>query len=223
MPDRDSHLHPADGAVDAATDGESPAEEAGAGGAAPGAAPAEVVELAGALRAYVERAVGLAADGTPETLPLVDHYVDLVRSERAQRPEVLALVAPALGAYFGELLRQRIGGFWRLPSMDVHRWRVCSRQVRLAVNPVGIAYEAIFQGEPHDGPSAEVELDADERDLVAARLASLPSVREQEYYLLSTRLEVIEIVQDALAARRPPGARDVELDWDDYEDLVADE
>ncbi len=201
----------------------SPAEEPVAAATAVGAAPAEVVELVTALRGYVHRAVGLDVDGTPETLPLVDHYVELVRTERAQRPEVVALVTPALGAYFGELLRQRIGGFWRLPSMDVHRWRVCSRQVRLAVNPVGIAYEALFRGEPHQGPSAEVELDADERELVAARLAALPGVREEEYYLLSTRLEVLEIVADALAARRAPGARDVELDWDDYEDIVTDE
>ncbi|HOU92340.1 MAG TPA: hypothetical protein PLU22_14910, partial [Polyangiaceae bacterium] len=93
---------------------------------------------------------------------------------------------------------------------------------RVAVNPVGIAYEALFRGEPHDGPAAEVELDADDRDLVTARLSALPSVREEEYYLLSTRLEVLEIVVEALVARRPPGARDVELDWEDYEDLVPE-
>jgi hypothetical protein len=92
----------------------------------------------------------------------------------------------------------------------------------VAVNPVGIAYEALFRGEPHDGPAAAVELDADDRDLVAARLSVLPSVREEEYYLLSTRLEVVEIVVDALLAQRPSGARDVELDWEDYEDVVAE-
>jgi len=220
MPDQEPPPHLADDAVDAAAEGEGAVEAAVAGGV--GAAPAEVVELAAALRDYVRRAVGLAVDGAPETLPLVDHYVDLVRAERAQRPEVVMVVAPALGAYFGELLRQRIGGFWRLPSQDVHRWRVCSRQVRVAVNPVGIAYEALFRGEPHDGPAAEVELDADDRDLVTARLSALPSVREEEYYLLSTRLEVLEIVVEALVARRPPGARDVELDWEDYEDLVPE-
>jgi hypothetical protein len=182
-------------------------------------APSEVRELAMTLAEFVRRAVGVEVDVSPETLPVVDHYVELVRREAALRPAVIELVAPALGAYFGEVLRRAIGGFWQLPSADVHRWRVCSRQVVVAVNPIGVAYDVLFQGAEHDGPPAEIGLFPEDRARVAPRLAALPSVSEGEFYLLSTRLEVLEIVVDALVTQLPPGAREVELDWDDYADL----
>src|SRR5207248_1447097 len=56
-------------------------------------APEQVIEFAGALLDFVERAVGMRLDYEEETLPVVDHYLGL-----AQRPltaELFALVTPA--------------------------------------------------------------------------------------------------------------------------------
>ncbi|MBN2192784.1 MAG: hypothetical protein JW751_08190 [Polyangiaceae bacterium] len=220
MPDSKPHQQPPTASE---AHGHAAEEEVLAGGSAAvvdAGQPSEVAELVAALREYVWRVVGIAVDGTPETLPLVDHYVELVRAEREKRPEILDLVVVALGAYFGEVLRRQIGGFWHLPSADVFRWRVCSRRVLVAVNPVGVAYDVLYQGAEHDGPSAEVELSTADRNRVAPRLAALPGVTEREYYLLSTRVEVIEIIIDALSAFHAGNEADFDLDWEDFADLV---
>lgn len=193
-------------------DGAEGEDERGGELAAP---PAAVAELIDALAAYVQRAVGLGVDGTPETLPVVDHYITLVRTELRQRSEIAGLVGPAIGAYFGELWRRQIGGFWQLGSGDYGEWRVCSHEVLVAVNPVGIAFEVLLRGEVGAWPAAEVELRSEDRARIAPRLAALPPVSEDEYYLLSTRFEVLEIIVEALAAQRSPGAGT--LTWEDYE------
>lgn len=191
-------------------------ETADPGGAA-GAPPPEIAELSAACREYVERATGLSPDYTPETLPLVDHYIDLARDDIRGRPELLPLVARAIGAYFGEVVRRQVPGFWRIPSADAHEWRLCARPVFLWLNPVGVAYDALHQSTEHDGPSSRLELAPEERDAVDRRIAELPDVREEEYFLLSTRLEVIEIAADALKAQMLEGGNaDVEFDESDY-------
>jgi hypothetical protein len=53
---------------------------------------------------------------------------------------------------------------------------------------------------------------------VAARLAELPPVAEEEFFAPSTRLEVIDIAVDAIRARRmAEGEPDAALRPEDYE------
>lgn len=180
-----------------------------------------VADLAAAASEYVERAVGVEVDYTPETLPLVDHYVTIARGQIADRPPLLELVARALGAYFGEVMRRHLGGFWHVPSDDAHEWLLCLEHVLLAVNPVGVAYDVLFRGQSHDGPTAELLLAREEREAVRQRLAALPEVDEGEYYMLATRLEVIEIAVAALLGDRDTGTADVTFDREDYRVLIA--
>ncbi len=182
-------------------------------------APPGIADLAAAACQYVERAVGVGVDFTPETLPIVDHYIALVRQEAQERPEVVALIARALGAYFGQIVVREFDGFWHVPSDDEHRWLVCLRQVLLAFNPVGIAHEVLLQG-AQGGPPSEIVLAPEEREVVFARLESLPRVGEDEYFMLATRLEGLEIASVALSALRGEGTADVEFEWEDYRDLV---
>ena len=57
----------------------------------------------------------------------------------------------------------------------------------------------------------------EEREAVDRRIAELPSVREDDYFLLSTRLEGIEIAADALHGQMLEGGNaDVQFDESDY-------
>ena len=177
----------------------------------------QLKELAGICREYVRRAVGTDLDDTPDTLPVLDHYIRISRDRVQERPELMALVARAVGAYFGEVVRLHVDGFWYLGSPDAEDWYVCARSVFLAVNPVGAAYEALTGTSEHTGPSAQLRIRRDARARVEQRLNSLPPVSEPDYYLLSTRLEALEVATAALAADSiARGEERVELGRDDY-------
>ncbi len=191
---------------------------------APEPPPAEIGDLVEACREFVRRALALELDLSADTLPVLDHYLSLVRSSAEERPTLVPLVTRAVGAYFGELVRRRIGGFWFLPDADVHHWLLCATPVYLSLNPVGIAYDALYGQSDHDGPSAELRLAPEDREAVEKRLALLPPVSESDYFLLSTRLEVLDIAVDALRAQMMAGGRqDVTFEPADYEgDLELD-
>jgi hypothetical protein len=181
-------------------------------------APDAIVELCQQCVHYVQRTVGLTLDYSPETLPVVDHYLSLVRLNIEERPALLNLVANAVGAYFGELVRQRINGFWLMPTQDVHDWSVCARSVFLRFNPIGVAHEAIAQADSHPGPGAEFKLAREEQTLIAERLALIPQLPHEQYYLLSTRLETLDVVVETLRLATDVDAHDaVEFEPEDYE------
>jgi hypothetical protein len=179
--------------------------------------PEPVVELALGCVQYVQRSLQFELDFEPETLPLVDHYVRQVRAELPRRPELLGLIAPAVGAYFGEVVRRHLRGFWRVPSGNVHDWQVCGKAAFLAINPMGVGYDAIAGSEEHDGPRSVLRLAPEDRDRVRERFDALPPVDEDEYYALTTRLEALEIAMEAVRSeliRR--GYDEVEFDEEDY-------
>jgi hypothetical protein len=170
---------------------------------------------------YVRRAVGMTLDFTDETLPILDHYVALARDDLRNRPELGQLLQGAIGAYFGELVRRRLHGYWWIPNPDVHSWRVCARHVFLSFNPIGVACEALARGDDNDGPSGELNLAHEDEALVGERLAKAPPVPEAHYYLLSTRLEAIDIAVEALRlAMQQGGHAAVEFELNDYADAI---
>ena len=182
-------------------------------------APAPIADLSAAACQYVARAVGVELDYTPETLPILDHYVTLARQEIAERPSVVPLVARALGAYFGQVAVRVLDGFWRVPSDDDHLWLVCLRPVLLAFGPVGIAYDVLLEGGA-GGSGADIHLAKEEREVVFARLESLPQVAEAEYFTFATRLEALEIASAALHTLESEATADVQLQWEDYQSIV---
>ena len=181
------------------------------------APPDPVPEYASACLDYVRRALAFELDFTPETLPVLDHYIESVRGTLSERPELAPLLARATGAYFGEVVRTVVPGFWRIPSANVHDWQLCCRFSYLWVNPVGIAYDALFGGVEHDGPRSLLRTSPEEQPYLERRLETLPPVPEEQYFLLTTRLEVIEVANEALHARlEEQGYGDTELSEDDY-------
>ncbi len=186
----------------------------------------EVRELSARCEQHVRDAVGMPLDGSVETLPILDHYVRLSIEACKRRPELLPLLSRTVGAYFGQVVADHLGGFWWLPSSDVYTWHVCLRSVFLAFNPIGMAHAALTwsQGPEavHDGPPAELRLQASYRDFIEQRLEALPPMREGDFFSLSSRLEGLEIAAAALGeAMATTGHGDQVFDDDDYSEELA--
>jgi hypothetical protein len=182
----------------------------------PAPAPPEVRELVASCVRFVQTKFGVALDGTSDTLSLLDAYVQDARNSVAERPETLQLVASSIGAYFGEVVRLAFGATW-VTVGDHIAWRLCFERVYLAFNPIGMAIEAIT-GEEATGTGAHLEMESDDREQLERRLASLGEVDADEYYLPTTRFDVIEIAVASIHARMvEQGLGDVTFSPDDYE------
>lgn len=181
--------------------------------------PQQIVDLSSNLVDFVERAVGIRPDFSPETLSIVDHYAKIARAEVEKRPELHDLPGRALGAYFGEVVRRSEGAFWSVTSANFHDWSLCGVSAFVAINPMGVGFDALLGSMNHGGPSSQFKLGPEDREGVSARLAALPEVPEDEYYTLCTRFEVTQIIMEAvrgLASQR--GYEDMVYTEADYAD-----
>ena len=185
----------------------------------PAPPPEAVAELAEGCVHFVERKLGVRLDYSLETLPVLDHYLVQARAEVRDRPELIPLLVNTAGAYFGEVVRRRVPSWWHMPTSDPVTWQIQAEPVYLWFEPIAMAYEALLGGEREDEEgSAQLVVDEDARELVAQRLAELPSVEEGEYYALSTRLEVIDIATEVIKTRMVQnGVGDVTFSPEDYE------
>lgn len=177
--------------------------------------PPAVAELCAACMRFVASKYKVALDGSPDTLSLVDQYVREAREAYKARPESLDLVAPAVGAYLGEVMRQELDAEWFVDGSH-EAWRLYFHNVYLAFNPIGMAREAITM-EESVGWHGHLQLDPAERELIEERLAIMPHVDEDEYYLPTTRFDVVMVVVETLIARAEAnGTSDVRFTRDDY-------
>jgi hypothetical protein len=185
--------------------------------------PPVIFELAEGCVRFVERALSVKLDYQPETLSVLDHYLETARRDASQQPAALAIVAHAAGAYLGEVVRRRYASWWRAEGADPNYFRVELEEVFLAISPMQLVAEALVREErdvddPDEGPATGIEIDEDDREAVKARLADLPPVSEEEYYAPSTRLEVIDITVEAIRAHRmASGAPTAHLTPRDYD------
>jgi hypothetical protein len=249
----DDHAHGSNGASNGAGHHHDPEEEVGNDFAPPEPesamgrklletpAPASIEDLANACVRFVERAVGVRLDYTLETLPLLDHYLDGARGvvggpkSPATDPaapgaaaETLEIVAQAAGAYFGEVVRRRYPSWWRL-APDATDHRIELHHLFLTIHPVAMMMEALtIDPDKPDQTlgTAGFDLDEEDREAAMARLAELPEAPIEEFVAPSTRLEVLDIVVDAVRAdhlRRGQPSLELEPgDYDESEDDAAD-
>ena len=178
--------------------------------------PPQVAELVAACMRFVASKYKVGLDGTPDTLSLIDQYVRDARTAYAERPESIDLVAPAVGSYLGEVMRQEFAAEWFAEGAH-DSWRLYFHHVFLAFNPVGMVREAITMQE-EGGWHAHLVLDPAEREAIEERLAIMPDVDEEEYYLPTTRFDAITVVVETLRARaEASGTGDVTFTRDDYD------
>lgn len=169
-------------------------------------APPHVQELCLGCIQYVQRATGVALDFSAETLPVLDHYLQTVRTDNEA---LQVLVAQAAGAYFGELVRRLFPARWHCPPEMYESWRLEFSPCFLHFNPVTMAWEAILGREVVEG-GAGFAVSEHNVPALRAALDTLGAVPEDDFYRLTTRLEVLEAVLDRVlaadASRGAPGA-----------------
>ena len=157
--------------------------------------PAQVHEYATRAVEYVRRALGLALEYDSDTLPLLDHYLASVPTDQ---PAAVELVVATSGAYFGEVVRRRLGGRWDATAEQVSEWRMIL-PTGVQFSPAGLVAAAIARSEVDD---FDTDLDAPPRmrPYLADALARMGEVTEDDYYSLCGRLDTIEHVHEVLVA-----------------------
>lgn len=180
--------------------------------------PARVSEYADQAVVYVRRALSLPLEYDSDTLPLLDHYLRTVPQEE---PATTTLVIATAGAYFGEVVRRRLGGRWEIPTaeerklMEAERgngngnghavpafegadWRVVL-PTGLSFSPAGIVAAAIAQADLEDFDS-EIDAPPRMRPYVQQALARMGEVSVEDYYSLCGRLDTVEHLHEVLVA-----------------------
>jgi hypothetical protein len=154
-----------------------------------------VKDLTVACVTSVKNATGLELDLSQDTLPILDHYARIADSPR---DEVVSLVGPMCGAYFGELIRKDLeDGTWHTDSDDYAEWRLTFEGCSLRFNPVGVALEVLLcQDIPDWG--AHLQTAPEDQLRVKKALEVYGDVRDGDYYTFSVRFEAIEQVFRAL-------------------------
>ncbi len=156
--------------------------------------PARVREYADQAVAYVRRALGVTLEYDSDTLPLLDHYLRTVPDEQAA---TVQLVIATSGAYFGEVVRRRLGGRWETTGEE-EDWRVVL-PTGLNFSPVGFVASAIAQADLDDLDS-EIDAPPRMRPYVQQTLARMGEVSVEDYYSLCGRLDTLEHVHEVLVA-----------------------
>lgn len=175
--------------------------------------PEHLRELIFGCVQFVYSATGIALDLTPETLPLLDHYLSLARDDRSP---IVELVAQSAGAYFGEVVRGLYPARWHAPKDEPQRWRVELARCFVWFNPVDLALDAM--GLQDDGA---FHVDQTERDALASALEILGDVTEEDFRRLSVRLEVLTALHDQVVARQDArGEREVFLGPEVYRVII---
>ncbi len=149
---------------------------------------------------FVRRALSLPLDYTPETLPLLDHYLRQVPQDQ---PDTVRLIASTAGAYFGEVCRRTLGGTWE----DREDQQPIDWKLRLSGDvtfcPGGMAALAVLQADS-EGVDGDTDVPAEARERVEHALEARGQVAEDEFYSLSGRLEALMLVVDTVVGGMPP-------------------
>ncbi len=168
-----------------------------------------VTQLVGRCLTHVENRTGIRLDFKIETLSILDYFLRDVLTEEGggvlppigdhRRVEVVHLIAPGVGAYFGEVIRQTFPARWRIETNDPKNWTIEFHHVPLRFNPVGTVAEALIE-QPIRDWGCELATTRDETEALTERLEAAPPVPEDEFFSLTTRLEVLQISMDWLRA-----------------------
>lgn len=157
--------------------------------------PIEVEEYAKQAVEAVRAALDFEMEWDSETLPVLDHYL---RQVDRRQTAMVELVAATAGAYFGEVVRRKIGGWWELGEHGPQGWRLLLSS-GLSFCPVGVAASSILSAEVADYDSA---LDASDEMLptLERTLGRMDALTEDVYYSLCGRYDTVEHVHDVMQA-----------------------
>lgn len=189
--------------------------------------PHRISELCQAACDYVQRATGLELDSSEDSLAFVDHYLRTVQSGPRPKPEIVDLVAAALGVYLGELLLTKFGGRWlaipTAPSPDDKGgtpvldslddplgFRAELHAAPIVCDPVLWARQALLAGEEDEalGDEGGLLVPPSLQDRLHAAMARLPPVSEEYFFSFTGRFETVGYLVELLASLRGENAED---------------
>ena len=197
------------------------------------APPDIITQLAQRCMTHVQQRFSFELDTHEDTLGVLDNFIHAVLAEEgggvaplpghSRRRQIADLLAPPVGAYFGEVLRHCFPSRWRLSSDEPRKWALEFDEVPLRFNPVGAAAEAIIEA-PIENWGAPLETTPKYSKSLAERLAASPPLPEDQFYILTTRLEVVQIAVDWLHTihGQDQDGLQLPLDADDYDVLFGD-
>ena len=193
-------------------------------------APEAIKLLADRCVAHVAHRFDLELDFTPETLGVIDHFVDSLVAEEGggrqppvgdpRRAHLVHLLAPTIGAYFGEVLRRWVPCRWRLPTEDPRDWLLEFDRYILRFNPAGAAAEALV-GELVEAWGGSFATAPEQMPGLHERLAAAPPLPEDQFFALTSRFEVVQIVDDWLRARGAAEDGPLHFCEADYDDIFG--
>jgi hypothetical protein len=172
--------------------------------------PEEIAALADRCVLHVKGRFGLELDYTIETLSALDHFVRQVLLDETEgrpipagdrrRSPVAHLLAPTLGAYFGEVMRREYPSRWRNTALEPFAWALEFEEFFLRFNPAGSAMEAVMCA-PVDDWAGALATSPQLTGPLQERLAAAPPLPEDEFFSFCARLEAIQIAADYLRER----------------------
>jgi hypothetical protein len=159
---------------------------------------------------HVKHRFDLKLDYSENTLSVLDHFVRAVVMEESgssklppghgKRTQLIHLLAPTMGAYFGEVLCRAFACHWSFESEDPIGWLIKFDHVPLWLNPAGAAAEALME-QSIESWKGGVTTSPEETEALKERLAAAPPVAEDEFFCVATRFEVLQIAHEWLQAR----------------------
>jgi hypothetical protein len=178
--------------------------------------PPRVREYADQAVAYVQRALGIKLEYDSNTLPVLDHYLRTVPEDE---PAARDLVVATAGAYFGEVVRQLLGGRWEQDGEA--DWRVIL-PTGIHFSPAGFVAAAIARDEVDDN-DAEIAAPARMLPYVQQTLSRMGEVSVDDYYSLCGRLDTLEHIHEVLVAVAAQMMGDEAEDGDAAAEAPSDE
>lgn len=182
----------------------------------------KVREFSESLVRSVDEALQVRLDYTPDTLPFLDHYLEHCRVN-SLRPEFLQLLAPMVACYFGEVVTRTYEARWVAPENEIATWRVEFCRCFLFFNPMGVAVETFLEKES-DGVPGAFQVSLEQRKGIQEILESQPSVLEKDFYTLTVRWEILDLIHAHLIESHLLSGRKPEMiDERQYREQIAAE
>lgn len=172
-----------------------------------GPTPELIDSLKKAAKLYIQRSLMTEINVDEDSLAFLDQYIRNIRQHELPKPEILLLVASALGVHFGEVVLQKMEGKWYGPLYeniidsnllpDFSSWRIELSSPPLTFAPIAMAMSALLQEDPEDWDTS-ISTTKELHEHVENVLSRLAPVNEEYYYSLTGRYETILYVVDIL-------------------------
>ena len=173
-------------------------------------APHEIETLANLCVTHVKNRFGFELDFGIDTLSVLDVFIDAVVKDECEgvmpptgdrrRAHLLHLLAPTVGAYWGEVLRRRFGGRWRFITQEPPNWIFEFEEFFLRLNPAGTA-ASVIMGERVEEWKSSLVTSPELTGPLLERLAVAPPLPEDQFYSLTAIHETIQIAEEYLKER----------------------